>query len=229
MAETVLITGANRGIGLEFVRQYLHDGWRVIATCRQPHRATQLYALQQEFPQHLRIEALDVCDWAAVASLRQTLAGESIDVLINNAGVYGNGPQALGQLDVAEWQHTLTANAIAPIKVIESLLPLLNSNARIASLSSLMGSMADNGSGGSYYYRASKAALNAAHTSLARDLAGRHACMVLHPGWVQTDMGGPGALIDVKTSVTGMRQQLQALNHASTGRFMAWDGRELPW
>lgn len=229
MTQTVFITGANRGIGLEFVRQYLHDGWRVIATCRQPHHATELYALQEHFRQTLRIEPLDVCNGAAVTALRQVLSRERLDILINNAGVYGKGPQMFGQLDVAEWQLTLTVNAIAPFKIIESLLPLLQPQARIAAISSLMGSMADNGSGGSYYYRASKAALNAAHTSLARDLAGRHACILFHPGWVQTDMGGPGALIDAATSVSGMRAQLEQLTLAKSGLFLRYDGQPMPW
>ena len=229
MSQTLFITGANRGIGLEFVRQYLHDGWRVIATCRLPDRARELQALQQQYPQQLRLEALDIAHWAAIATLPDLLAGERIDLLINNAGVYGKGPQGLGHLEVDEWLSVLATNSIAPIKVIESLLPLLNPNACIASLTSLMGSMADNGSGGSYYYRSSKAALNAAHTSVARDLAGRHACVVFHPGWVQTDMGGPGAQITVAQSVSGMREQLRRLDHAGSGRFLRYDGKELPW
>lgn len=229
MSQTVFISGTSRGIGLEFVRQYLADGWRVIAACRAPERATALYALQQNHADRLRVIGLDTGDWVAVAGLRQTLADERIDVLINNAGVYGSGSQTLGRLDVAEWQHVFAINAIAPLKVIESLLPLLAPQARIVSLTSLMGSMADNGSGGAYYYRASKAALNAAHTSLARDLAGRHACLVLHPGWVQTDMGGPGALISVRESVSGMRARIAALDHPNSGQFLRYDGKELPW
>lgn len=229
MVKTVFITGANRGIGLEFVKQYLQDGWRVIATARAPKRAVELYALQEEHTQQLRVEALDISDWQAITRLREALGGEHIDIMINNAGVYGKTPQVLGQLDVAEWQMVLTSNAIAPIKVIESLLPILNAQAKIASLSSLMGSVADNSSGASYYYRSSKAALNAAHSSLARDLAGRHACVVFHPGWVQTDMGGPGAMISTTESVSGMRAQLQRLDHSGSGRFLRYDGKELPW
>lgn len=229
MSQTLFLTGANRGIGLEFVRQYLQDGWRVVATCRTPDRAHELHALQQQYPQQLRLEALDIGHWAAIAALPEMLAGEGIDLLINNAGVYGKGAQGLGHLDVDEWMTVLAANSIAPIKIIESLLPLLNPEARIASLTSLMGSMADNGSGGSYYYRSSKAALNAAHTSVARDLAGRHACVVFHPGWVQTEMGGAGAQISAAQSVAGMREQLRRLDHASSGRFLRYDGKQLPW
>ncbi len=229
MSKTVLITGANRGIGLEFVRQYLQDGWRVFATCRQPEVAKVLNALQDQYPQSLRVEELNVTDWAAVKALGKVFKNESIDLLINNAGLYGDRSQSLGQTDVDDWLNVLAANTIAPLKVVEALLPCLAPGARIATLTSLMGSMADNGSGGNYVYRSSKAGLNAVIKSLSLDLEGRHICVVFHPGWVLTDMGGPGAMISVDTSVSGMRSVIEQLTPEHSGSFLRYDGKELPW
>lgn len=229
MTKTVLVTGANRGIGLEFVRQYLQDGWRVLATCRQPEVAKALAALQDQYPQNLRIEALNVTDWAAVKALGNVFKNEAIDLLINNAGLYGDRSQSLGQTDVDDWLNVLAANTIAPLKVVEALLPCLAPGARIATLTSLMGSMADNGSGGNYVYRSSKAGLNAVIKSLSLDLEGRHICVLFHPGWVLTDMGGPGAMISVDTSVSGMRAVIEQLTPEHSGSFLRYDGKELPW
>ncbi len=229
MSKTVLITGANRGIGLEFVRQYLQDGWRVFATCRQPEAAKVLNALQDQYPQSLRVEELNVTDWAAVKALGKVFKNESIDLLINNAGLYGDRSQSLGQTDVDDWLNVLAANTIAPLKVVEALLPCLAPGARIATLTSLMGSMADNGSGGNYVYRSSKAGLNAVIKSLSLDLEGRHICVLFHPGWVLTDMGGPGAMISVETSVSGMRSVIEQLTPEHSGSFLRYDGKELPW
>lgn len=229
MSKTVLITGANRGIGLEFVRQYLQDGWRVLATCRQPEAAKALNALQDQYPQSLRVEELNVTDWAAVKALGKVFKNESIDLLINNAGLYGDRSQSLGQTDVDDWLNVLAANTIAPLKVVEALLPCLAPRARIATLTSLMGSMADNGSGGNYVYRSSKAGLNAVIKSLSLDLEGRHICVLFHPGWVLTDMGGPGAMISVDTSVSGMRSVIEQLTPEHSGSFLRYDGKELPW
>ena len=229
MSKTVLITGANRGIGLEFVRQYLQDGWRVLATCRQPEAAKALNALQDQYPQGLRVEELNVTDWAAVKALGKVFKNETIDLLINNAGLYGDRSQSLGQTDVDDWLNVLAANTIAPLKVVEALLPCLAPEARIATLTSLMGSMADNGSGGNYVYRSSKAGLNAVIKSLSLDLEGRHICVLFHPGWVLTDMGGPGAMISVDTSVSGMRSVIEQLTPEHSGSFLRYDGKELPW
>ena len=226
--KTVLVTGSNRGIGLEFTRQYLADGWRVIAASRTANTPA-LLELQQRHGSLLRREALDVSDFAAIADLGQRLTGESIAVLINNAGVYGGEKQSLGNTDVVAWQQTLAVNTIAPLKLVESLLPLLSPAAVIANLTSLMGSVADNGSGAFYAYRSSKAALNAVSKSLAIDLAGRHICVVLHPGWVQTDMGGPGAMMTPEASVTAMRRVIAGLKSGDSGHFLRYDGRELPW
>jgi NAD(P)-dependent dehydrogenase (short-subunit alcohol dehydrogenase family) len=223
-----LITGANRGLGLEFTRQYAAEGWHVIATCRQPQSAVALAAV----PGNVRVEALDVTDFAAIAALADHLGGEPIDLLINNAGVYGPSQVRYDQIDPAVWADVLAVNAIAPLVVSAAFVPAVTKGAhrKIVSLTSLMGSIADNSSGGAYYYRSSKAALNAAMRSLAIDLKGQGIIVaVLHPGWVRTDMGGAKAPLDVETSVQGMRRVIANLTPADSGRFFNHDGRELPW
>ncbi len=222
---SVLITGANRGIGLEFARQYKADGWDVIATCRHPGQADELKGLNVE------IHALDVADFTAITALGQRLAGRAIDVLINNAGLYG-GKQSFGAVDADEWAQVLRTNTMAPLKMAEAFVEHLCAGQRrvIASITSKMGSIDDNTSGGVYVYRSSKAALNAVNKSLAHDLQPRGiTCIVLHPGWVRTAMGGPGALITAQQSVSGMRRIIAGATQAHSGRFFAYDGAEVPW
>ena len=230
--KTVLITGANRGLGLEFCRQYASDGWKVIAACRNPEQADQLNALADSHP-NLRIEALDISDLAKIDELGARLAGEAIDVLLNNAGVYSDRQgHGFGQLDYRAWSESFLINAMAPTKLAEALLPNIQGSGQklIVSVSSLMGSMADNQSGGSLLYRSSKAALNAAMKSLAVDLAPSSVgVLILHPGWVRTDMGGRNALIDVEESVSGMRRRIAEFTLAQSGCFLKYDGSVLPW
>ena len=199
---TVLVTGANRGLGLEFARQYAAEGWRVIATCRDPDGARDLGAV----PGDVEVRPLDVNDAAAIRALADDISGETIDLLLLNAGAYGPRSVPLGSIDGAAWDATLHTNAVAPIMVAEAFIEhvVRSEGRKIAALSSKMGSIAENTSGASYIYRSSKAVLNAGMKSLALDVAGRGiACCVFHPGWVQTDMGGPNALIDTTTSVRG--------------------------
>lgn len=230
--QTILITGANRGLGLEFCRQYAMAGWRVLATCRQPDEASALCALAQEH-ENVTLHALDVADFSQIDALSRTLSGLAIDVLINNAGIYSDtGNNGFGRLDYQAWLQSLTVNSIAPVKLIEAFLPqLMRGHTKLAvSVSSLMGSMADNTSGGSLFYRSSKAALNAAIRTLSIDLKPKEIGMlILHPGWVRTDMGGPNGLIDVEQSVTGMRQRIEAFTMAQTGAFLKYDGSAMPW
>jgi len=232
MQKTVLITGANRGLGLEFTRQYANAGWRVIAACRQPAAATELAALAALFSA-VHIEALDVADFAQIDALSAKLADERIDVLLNNAGVYlEKSGQGFGQLDYAAWATTLAINTLAPLKVAEAFVSQLErgEGKLIAAVSSLMGSLADNTSGGSYLYRSSKSALNSAMKSLAIDLRPRGiGVLILHPGWVKTDMGGKNALIEVEESVSGMRQVLDAFTMDQSGSFVRYDGELAPW
>ena len=224
---TVFITGASRGLGLEFARQYAGEGWRVLAACRAPAQAAALDAIAGD----VTVLPLDVADRDAVAGLPARLGEGAIDLLINNAGVYGRG-QSLGRIDYAGWESVLRTNVLGPIAVAEALLPNLRraGGARIALMSSKMGSIADNTSGGTYAYRSSKAALNAAGRSLAHDLAGEGiAVIMLHPGWVRTDMGGAGGLIDAPESVAGLRRVIAGAEMRHSGRFYAYDGAEIPW
>lgn len=229
---SVLVTGANRGLGLEFTRQYLGAGWRVIATCRHPHDATELRELAKRY-EHLAIHAVDVRNFVAIDQLASALAGQPIDVLINNAGIYGDGPgNGFGTIDYDLWQDVFKTNAMAPVKMAESFLPHLKLGNRklIVGITSLMGSMGDNTSGNAICYRSSKAALNAAFKSLSLDLEPLGVgVLILNPGWVLTDMGGPRATTTAETSIGGMRRIIDEYTPALSGRFMNFDGRELPW
>lgn len=229
--KTVFITGASRGLGLEFSKQYLAAGNRVIATARNPEQSAGLQSLLQEYGDHLKIYSLDVTSEQSRRAVLEAVGDRVIHILINNAGYYGNS-NALGKLDEAEWAKVFHINCIAPIKMVELLRSnLVNAgSATIAMLSSKMGSMGDNTSGGSYIYRSSKAALNAATKSLSIDLAPEQIKVVaLHPGWVLTEMGGPNALIDTTTSVSGMRKVIDGLKVKQSGDFIAYDGTLLPW
>lgn len=225
---TAFITGASRGIGLEFARQYLADGWRVIGTCRDPSNAKELSGLDGDVDVH----ALDVTDHAQVQALAKSLKREAIDVLLNNAGIYGPKPSPFGGVDYDAWKQVLEVNTMAPLKVCECFVDhVVAGDLKImASVTSKMGSIADNTSGGSYIYRSSKAALNAVMKSLAADLTSREVTViVLHPGWVKTDLGGPSALISVDESVSGMRRVIDGLRPEDTGQFFNYDGSRVPW
>jgi NAD(P)-dependent dehydrogenase (short-subunit alcohol dehydrogenase family) len=226
---TVLITGTNRGIGLEFVKQYAEDGWRVLACCRDPDDASDLQNLADS---HSNIEmfALDVGDFPQIEQLANRLRHERIDVLINNAGVYPSS--SLGEIDYEAWATAFEVNSMAPLKMVEAFTPhVANSSLkRIATLSSKMGSLDDNTSGGSYLYRSSKTAVNMVMKSLAIDFKVYGISVVtLHPGWVQTDMGGPNGLIDTRTSVQGLRGVIANLTLQTSGKFIAYDGKEISW
>lgn len=224
----VLITGANRGLGLEFTRQYLADGWSVVATCRNAPDAEALKALKTD---HLRIIDMAVDDEDAIARVAGTLSGEAIDLLINNAGVFGPRAAKLGNLDPDAWGEVFRINTIAPIKVAEAFTEqVAAAQGTIATVSSKMGSIALIPRADEYIYRSSKAALNSAHRSLAMELEPRGiTCAVFHPGWVRTDMGGAEADIDATESVSGMRRVIAGLDITATGLFWNYDGEQLPW
>ena len=232
MADTVLITGASRGLGLEFVRQYAKDGWRVHACARDPKSSSALQGLASAHRGEVRLHALDVADWKAVAALARGLKGEPLDVLLNNAGIYGSRTEPLGKVDADSWIEVLRTNAIAPLKMAEAFVENVAGGRRkvIATVSSLMGSIADNSSGGYYPYRTSKAAVNMVMKSLAVDLKPRGIISVaLNPGWVRTDMGGATAPLGVERSVRGMRKVLDGLTRKQSGKFFHYNGEELPW
>jgi len=222
----ILVTGANRGIGLEFTRQYLSRGERVIACCRNPDQSSELQSLACP---ELDIISLDISDEASITSLPGQLGGQKITVFINNAGVYGS-KQALDQIDLSEWIEVFRVNTMAPLLLTRVLLPYMDAGARLAFLSSKMGSIAENTSGSTYVYRSSKTALNQVVRSLSHDLAHQGLpVVVLHPGWVKTDMGGPNALIDTQTSVKGLISVIDNLDESTSGHFFNYDGAEIPW
>ena len=231
--KTLLITGANRGIGLEFVRQYAAEGWRVFACCRKPAAADLLNRLVNQFPDRIQAHALDVTAHQQIEQLAQTLTGQPIDLLINNAGVYPpDRGDAFGKTDYAAWQHAFEVNTMAPLKMTEAFIKhVARSELKtIVTITSKMGSVADNRGGSSYIYRSSKAGVNIVVKSLSIDLNPQKIiAVVLHPGWVKTDMGGPGALITTEQSVTGMRRVIGNLTLQDSGKFYAFDGQIVPW
>lgn len=225
----VLITGANRGIGLEFASEYARDGWKVLACCRSPQQASALQALAKTHA-NIKVLALDVADFAQVDALALQLKNLKIDVLINNAGIYPDSSS--DNIDTNDWLDAFKINSMAPLKMAMAFTPhVANSQLKkIATLSSKMGSLDDNTSGGSYIYRSSKAAVNMVMKSLSIDLQSLGITVVtLHPGWVQTEMGGSNALIDTKTSVTGLRKVIEQSNLNTTGQFIAYDGQAIRW
>jgi len=230
--KTVLMTGSNRGLGLEFCRQFAVDGWRVIAGCRLPETSAELTKLAKQH-MNIQIERLDVADYGQIDALSARLGDEPIDVLINNAGIYEDKQESgFGHLNYQRWLQSFAVNTIAPVKLAEALLTNIQRSEQklIVNISSLMGSMADNQSGGSLLYRSSKAGLNAAMKSLSIDLLPRAiGVLILHPGWVRTDMGGRNALIDAEESVSGMRSQIASFSLEQSGSFLKYDGRILPW
>lgn len=231
MTKHVLITGANRGVGLALVDAYLADGWQVYACCRQPAQASALQQRRQHHPA-LTLLALDVTNHAAIDALSQQLADVSLDLLINNAGYYGPKGYGFGHTDADEWRKVLEINTIAPLKLAEAFYPQLSRQqpGKITCLSSKVGSMTENTSGGGYIYRSSKAALNSVVKSLSNDLLPQGIIAVaLHPGWVQTEMGGPNALISTQTAATGLKQVLDHLDESQSGSFLDYQGNVLPW
>lgn len=224
MKQTVLVTGSNRGIGLAFCQQLKDKGFQVIATCRQ--RSEALETLGVEI-----IENVDVSDQKSLAKLVVHLSERRIDWLINNAGI-ANGI-AMGDLNeesIRSCQRMFEVNSLGPLLTTQALVNNLSEGSKVAIITSRMGSIADNDSGGSYGYRMSKAAVNAAGKSLAIDLKPQGiAVAILHPGWVKTDMTGHSGLIDTQESVSGLIARMEGLNLENTGSFWHTNGEQLPW
>lgn len=226
-----IVTGANRGLGLEFTRQLTERGDAVIATARWPDEADKLNEYARQDERDIDIHELDITDPESVESFGQALKGEDIDVLINNAGQLNRGGEP-GNFDFDEIRGDFETNAIGTLRVTEALLPNLerNGGAKVVNVTSKMGSIADNESGGSYAYRMSKTALNMATRSLALDLADDDITpFVIHPGWVQTRMGGDNALITPETSVENMLERIDEAGEQQAGQFLEWDGGQVPW
>lgn len=229
---TILITGASRGLGLEFTRQYLAEAWTVIAACRSPGAARGLQDLAAKSKGALTMVELDVTDGASVKRAAGRLQGRAIDVLVNGAGIYGGGGQKLGSLDYEDWRQVLEVNLLGPARVCEAFLDSLERSDRrlIVTITSGMGSLADNTSGGAVLYRTSKAAVNMLMRASAIDLKDRGiTCIVVNPGWVKTDMGGPNAKLSPEESIQAMRRLIAKLGPEDSGKFYNYDGREYPW
>jgi len=220
MSQTVLVVGANRGIGLELSRQLAARGDRVIAACRKA--TPELSALD------VRVEeGVDVTSDEAVSALVRRLEGVSLDVLILNAGILRS--ETLDDLDLDSIREQFEVNALGPLRVAAAARGLLSEGSKIAIVTSRMGSIADNTSGSRYGYRMSKAAVNMAGRSLSVDLAPRTSVVIVHPGWVRTDMTGHSGLIDPDESARGIIARVDALTPATTGTFWHQSGEPLPW
>lgn len=220
----VLITGANRGLGLEFATQYAADGWQVIGTARKPGDADALEATGAKVLQ------LDVTDADSIAALAAALDGTAIDLLINNAGIFPRESK-LENVDFDDYAAMLAVNTIGPARVTQALLPNLRAGdgKKIVNITSRLGSIEYN-SGGFYGYRESKAALNMFTKTLAAELGGEgFICLAIHPGWVATDMGGPNATLTPPQSVAGMREVIGSLSDADNGSYRSYAGDAVPW
>ena len=222
---TIMITGASRGLGLEFARQFYNEEFRVIATCRNPKDANELNAIGD-----IDVHSLDVTEDKSVAILADKLRGENIDILINNAGVIGQR-DGFGKLDYDIWAETMDTNVFGPMRVAEAFRDnVMNSKKKqMIFITSRMGSITE-AVPNAYVYRSSKAALNMAVKCLSAELEEKGLIAVLfHPGHVQTDMGGQAAPVTPQKSIEGMKNQIVALTRDDNGRFLSYDGRQIPW
>jgi NAD(P)-dependent dehydrogenase (short-subunit alcohol dehydrogenase family) len=222
---TILITGASRGIGLEFAQQFATDGWTVIAACRNPAGAEQLDAISG-----VEVHALDVDDGDSVSALKSAIGDRPIDVLMNNAGIIGQRA-GFGTLDYDAWAGAMNTNVLGPMRMAEAFVDnvLASERKQMAFITSRMGSITET-SPNAYVYRSSKAALNMAVRCMSLELAAKGVTAVLfHPGHVSTDMGGASAPVTPSRSVSGMKQQILGFTRADNGRFLAYDGGEIPW
>ncbi len=235
---TALITGINRGLGLELTRQYLTAGWQIIGTCRSSSPA--LDELAGTYANKLRIAQADMLDLASLEALKAELGATPIDVLILSAGTMGKldfGASGMDdggfqQLDYDDWATVMAINVLAPMRLAELLVDNVaaSDERKIVAFSSMLGSNALNQNGGLYTYRSSKAALNAVVRSLGHDLAERNiSVLAIHPGWVRTDMGGPNASLTAEQSVSGIINVIAKLGPDKTGQFMSYTGEDMPW
>jgi len=234
---TILITGANRGLGFEFARQYAADKWGVLAASRQPEKSAELKQLAAQHPTVV-LHRLDVTDDASVQDFADKLDGKPIDVLLHSAGIYPREGQHIGEIDYDGWREALDTNLFGVLRVTEALLENVAASERkqIAAISTSLSSLryVQDGSvaqaGTSYQYRTSKTALNMALSILAKELEPRGISVVmLDPGWVKTDMGGPHAPLSPQQSIAGMRKVLSGNPMENSGKFLGHDGMPRPW
>ncbi|MDY6971323.1 MAG: SDR family oxidoreductase [Thermodesulfobacteriota bacterium] len=229
--QSILITGSNRGLGLAWARQYAYDGWRVFATCRHPSEASELQELARQH-ETVSIHRLDVTVQENMRALRWEIEREPIDVLLSNAGVYlEKGQPQCGYLSYEDWTRTFEVNTLGAARLIETFVENVQMSRKrlVVAISSHMGSIVDIGSSGSYYYRSSKAALNAVMHGLAVELKPRGiGVLILHPGGVKTRMGPPHG-ISPEESVRNMKAVIERFTLEDTGRFVRYDGTDIPW
>ena len=234
---SMLVTGASRGLGLEMVRQFVGDGWRIYACCRTPATATDLAALAADSGGLITLHTLDVSKPEQIAALADEFRGTPIDMLVNNAGLLGctidhMEPGAFGSVDYEAWAKVHEINTMAPLRVTEAFVDhVAQSDLKLLFfMSTHMGCITELADGGLYPYRSSKAALNLLVKGLSIDLAPRGVrTIAVHPGWVVTDMGGPDAPVNKVDSIAGIRRVVADYDADATGRFFQYDGRELPW
>ena len=234
---TVLVTGANRGLGLEFAKQYAADGWEVLATARELEQAKELQELAKKHTK-VKLLALDVLNEKSIQDFADELDGKPIDILIHNSGIYPREGQKIGEIDYNGWLTAFETNVFGPMRLTEALLRnvLASERKQIATISTSMSSLraVQDGSvalaGTSYQYRSSKTALNMAMSILAKELEPRGISVVLFdPGWVKTDMGGPRAQLTPEESIGGMRKVLAGDPKSIAGKFLGHDGAIRPW
>ncbi len=230
---SILITGSNRGMGLEWARQYAARGWRVYATCRQPEEADDLRGLQRQHD-HVSVHQLDVTSVDHIKKIIREFKATPLDILVNNAGVYYErwGKDKLGGIDYGAWQATFDVNTLGAVRVTEALRANLAQSEKrlVVVITSHMGSIADIKQANDYAYRSSKAALNAAVQGLVHELADDGiGVLLVHPGWVRTRMGGSEAPLSAAESVTHMRALAERFRPKDSGRFYRYDGSILPW
>ena len=234
---SMLVTGASRGLGLEMVRQFAGDGWRIYACCRTPDTATDLAALAAQSDGAITLHTLDVSKPAQITALAEEFRGTPIDMLVNNAGLLGctiddQAPATFGTIDYEAWLEVHEINTMAPLRVTEAFVDhVAQSDMKLLFfMSTHMGSITDLADGGLYSYRSSKAALNLLVKALSIDLASRGVrTIAVHPGWVSTDMGSPAAPVTPPESIAGIRRVVAGYDGGQTGRFYQYDGKELPW
>ena len=228
---SILITGTNRGIGLEFVKHYLKNNEKVIATYRNKNSVKDLLELKNT-TSNLSLVELDVSNPNSINEFASKITDQPIDTFINNAGVFGPRNNEFGNFNAKEWLDVFNINTIAPLLITQKILKnlRLGKNKKLVFISSKVGSIEENTGGGMYIYRSSKTALNQVIKSLSIDFKDENfIAAALHPGWVQTDMGGPNALIDKKTSVKGMAEVIDSLVLKNSGSFYNYDGSSIPW
>lgn len=230
--KTILITGTNRGIGLKLTKIFAENNWNVIACCRKPEKADELNDIAKKH-NNIEIHKLDVSDFNNIEALGKSLKERSIDILLNNAGVYGSDKgQFFGNIDYTSFKDTFKINTLAPLKICEVLINQIKSSDKkvVAIVTSMMGSITLNTDGKQFIYRVTKCAANMVVKCLSNELKNDSISVVaIHPGWVKTDMGGKDAPVTPEDSAKGIFNVLTKIDKSSTGKFIDFQGNELPW